>query len=165
MILGGVRGKLAGDPATWEAQREGAIGSMREVARYAASQGVQAVIEPINRYETNFINTAAEGLAAIEAIGEPSVKLLLDTFHMNIEEADIPETVRRAGARIGYVHFADSNRRAPGAGHTRFAEILGALAEVGYGGYVGAEILPLPDDRSAVEQAALFLRAQPARAG
>lgn len=158
LILGGIRGRFVGAPASWGPQREGAIVSMREVARVAISQGVEVVVEPINRYETNFVNTAAEGLALIEAMGEPSVKLLLDTFHMNIEEADISETLRQVGQRIGYVHVADSNRQAPGAGHVPFAKILQTLADLGYDGYVGAEVLPLPDDRSAAQQAGDFLR-------
>lgn len=158
LILGGILGKFLGEPSTWGPQREGAVESMHVVADYAASRGVKTLLEPINRYETNFINTAAEGLAAADAIGVPSVKLLLDTFHMNIEEADIPETLRKTGERIGYIHVADSNRHAPGSGHTPLHEILRTLGEVGYRGFVGAEILPVPDDSSAAERAGAFLR-------
>ena len=71
---------------------------------------MRLALEPINRYETNFVNTVEDGLAVLEEVGAPNFKLLLDTFHMNIEEADIGMSFRRAEGRLGYVHFADSNR-------------------------------------------------------
>ncbi len=159
LIFGGIRGRFLGDRETFARQREGAIQAMREVIRLATDQGVRVVVEPINRYETNFINTAVDALTLIDEIGEPSVKVLLDTFHMNIEEADIPGALREAGSRLGYIHFADSNRRAPGQGHTDFIPILTVLSEMGYAGPIGTEILPIPDDRSAALQAGSFLKA------
>jgi sugar phosphate isomerase/epimerase len=114
-------------------------------------------VEPINRYETNFINTVADGLAALDAINEAEVKLLLDTFHMNIEEFDLSAALRAAGDRLGYVHFADSNRQAPGRGHIDFLSLLRTLKDMGYRGRITAEILPLPDDEAALQGVAQFL--------
>ncbi len=159
VIIGGIRGKLTGTRAEQQRQRDQAAAAMRECAAYAEGAGVQLLLEPINRYETNFVNTVEDGLAILEEIGAPNFKLLLDTFHMNIEEADIGMSLRRAEGRLGYVHFADSNRHAPGAGHIDFAKLLSVLASIGYRGMISAEILPLPDDLSALNRAAAFFRA------
>ncbi|HID85813.1 MAG TPA: ribose 5-phosphate isomerase B [Anaerolineae bacterium] len=158
VIIGGVRGRFAGHQDDWHAQRERALESLRAIARSASDHGVQLLVEPLNRYETNFINTVAEGLAFLEDLGEPGVKLLLDTFHMNIEEASLAEGVRQAGSRLGYVHLADSNRCALGMGHVDFASVMAALDDVGYRGYLSAEILPLPDDLTATRRAGEAMR-------
>jgi RpiB/LacA/LacB family sugar-phosphate isomerase len=157
VIIGGIRGRLTGDEAEQSQQREIAIRGMRECAQFAREMGVTLLIEPINRYETNFINTARQGLEVIEQVGEPNVKLLLDTFHMNMEEVDIHQTLRTMIDHLGYVHFADSNRWAPGQGHINFGQILDTLSLAGYQGNITAEILPLPDDESAMHQAGLHL--------
>ena len=94
----------------------------------------------------------------IDEIGVPSLKLLPDTFHMNIEEDCIDLALRRAQDYIGYVHFADSNRMVPGKGHINFVKILETLADIGYAGYVTVEALPLPNDREAVQMASGFLQ-------
>ena len=92
----------------------------------------------------------------MERIGSPDVSVLLDVFHMNIEEVSIGAAIREAGARLGHFHLADSNRRAAGMGHVDFAEVAAALRDAGYRGWLSAEILPLPDDRAAAEQARRF---------
>ena len=132
------------------------VASMQECADHAAGLGVSLLVEAINRYETGLLNTAAETLAVVERIGRPSVTVLLDVFHMNIEEVSIGGAIRAAGARLGHFHIADSNRRAPGMGHVDYRDIVTALSEVGYQGWLSAEILPLPDDRAAAEQARRF---------
>ena len=106
--------------------------------------GVTLVIEPLNRYETSLYNDAASVRALIDGIGRPGLKLLIDTFHMNIEEPDMTESIFASREYISHVHFADSNRWAPGCGHIDFAAILRALREIGYDGTVCAEILPKP---------------------
>jgi sugar phosphate isomerase/epimerase len=80
------------------------------------------------------------------------MKLLCDLFHMNLEEADLAAALRLAGPRLGHVHFADSNRRAIGLGHTDVAPIAAALKDIGYAGYVSAEVLPLPDATTTARQ-------------
>lgn len=157
VIIGGIRGRLSGTETKQAQQREAAVQAMRECARFAAAHHVMLLIEPINRYETNFINSAADGLALLDEIGDSSVKLLLDTFHMNIEDVCINGALEAAGDRLGYVHVADSNRRAPGQGHLDFRSVLHTLAKIGYEGPVTAEILPIPDDLKAIRQAGSFL--------
>jgi 5-keto-L-gluconate epimerase len=129
------------------------VESMRECADHAAGAGSGLVIEAINRYETAFLNTAAQTVAAVERIGRSNVKVLLDVFHMNIEEVDIAAAVRTTGPLLGHFHLVDSNRRAAGMGHVDFDQVVAALADIGYDGWLSAEVLPQPDDRAAAEQA------------
>jgi len=157
VIIGGIRGKLIGEDTEKAEQRENTVKSLRRCAVIAADLGTHLLLEPINRYETNFINNAQDGLRLIEDIGHPGVKLLLDTFHMNIEEADPCATIRKVGSRLGYMHFADNNRLAPGQGHIDFPALLRALAEIGYSGFISAEILPIPDDATALKQTGQYL--------
>jgi sugar phosphate isomerase/epimerase len=158
VIIGGVRATLEGEPETYAAQRQRAVQAIHSYAEYARSQGVLLAIEPINRYETNFINTVEEALGFIEQVGSENLVVLADTFHMNIEEVSIAKSFERAGEKLGYVHFADSNRRAAGQGHINFHELAAVLPKIGYGGYICAEILPLPDSRAAAKLAIDYFR-------
>jgi 5-keto-L-gluconate epimerase len=105
---------------------------------------ITLIIEPLNRYETNLYNDAASAKELIDGLAKPNFKLLIDTFHMNIEEPDMIGTILGAREYISHVHFADSNRWAPGCGHIDFKAIIAALKEIGYDGTVCAEILPKP---------------------
>jgi len=125
---------------------------MKECILFSKNFDVPLLIEPLNRYETDYINTAKEALELIEELDATNVGILLDTFHMNIEEASIPVSIRTSSSHIFHVHIADSNRRAPGFGHLNFDEIFSTLKEVGYSGFVSAEIFPLPSGRKATEQ-------------
>lgn len=160
VIIGGVRGRLAGTPDQQLRQYECGVDSIRQCAQWAQEQGGTILIEAINRYEANWILTAREGINLLDELKLPSLKLLLDTFHMNIEEASLKQAFLDAGGRLGYVHLADNTRRAPGQGNTDFDEILRTLKAIGYQGPVISEILPLPDDRTAVEHTALFWEKQ-----
>ena len=94
-------------------------------------------------------NTAEETLAFINTYGLSNTYVHLDTFHMNIEEADMAKSIRSCGDKLGYIHFADSNRLYPGAGHIDFAPVMKALAETAYAGSLSVECIPLPDSRTA----------------
>ena len=157
VIIGGIRGRLTGSTEDLIAQRASAVAAIRECSSYAKEDGVMALIEPINRYETNFINTAAEGMQLLEEVGDEELKLLLDTFHMNIEETDLSSAILATGSQLGYLHFADSNRYAPGQGHLDFQTLMRTIEQVGYQGAIGVEILPYPDDLTAIRQAGSFL--------
>jgi sugar phosphate isomerase/epimerase len=153
VIVGGVRGTFEGEPKTHAAQRQRAVEAIRRYTEYARSQGVLLAIEPINRYETNFINTLEEALGFIEEVDIENLVVLADTFHMNIEEVSIARSFERAGEKLGYIHFVDSNRWAAGQGHIDFRELAAVLQKIGYRGYICAEILPLPDSRTAAKLA------------
>ncbi len=131
---------------------------LRALCAAAAEKGVRVALEPLNRYETNLINTMADGLALIEHVGAPNLGLLLDTFHMNIEEVSIEQSIRDCGARLFHFHVADSNRWYPGAGHLDFASILQTLGKTGYQGFVSGEFLPKPDALTAAERGLAHLR-------
>lgn len=150
VILGCIRGNLL-DPAHKEDSLSLLAESTREVALYAKNKNVQLVFEAINRYENNYLNNAAETLEFIEKHNIPNTKLLLDTFHMNIEEADICKAVEESKGMIGYVHFADNNRLFPGSGHIPFGKIVDSLKVIDYKGYISAECLPLPTPEEAAK--------------
>ncbi len=119
---------------------------------------VKLAIEPINRYETDIINTVKSGLELIEKVECENVGLLLDTFHMNIEEPSISESIKLCKERLFHFHIADSNRWYPGAGHINFKEISEVLDQVGYKGFISAEIMPLPNPDIAAEKTIKFMR-------
>jgi sugar phosphate isomerase/epimerase len=108
------------------------------------------VLEVINRYELTYLNTAKDALELIKAVDSPNLKLHLDTFHMNIEEPNMIESILKAKDYIAHVHFADSNRWAPGCGHINFPEIIKTLQQINYGGAISAEILPEPSPEESV---------------
>lgn len=124
---------------------------LQEYHRLAVGLGVVLVIEPINRYEINYIHTVSEAMTIMERVDLPNVKLLLDSFHMNIEESSIPLAIVKAKGHIGHVHFVDSNRLSPGFGHTNMPEIYMLLKEAGYDGYLGIETLPKPSPLEAAQ--------------
>jgi sugar phosphate isomerase/epimerase len=126
-------------------------------ADVAEPLGVDLIIEPVNRYEVNFVNTCAEAMAIIQQAKRPCIKLMPDLFHMNIEESSFRGSLESAQHHIGYMHIADSNRLAPGWGHIPFEEVFQILSDIGYDGYLTIEILPVPDPGSAALQAAEYI--------
>lgn len=122
------------------------------LGKHAASLGVQLIYEPLNRYETNLINTLSDGAQFLKTNQINHVGLLADLFHMNIEEVDIAASIRAHANFILHVHFADSNRRPVGNGHTNFKEIAKALKEINYQGYISAEAFPWPSPQEAASQ-------------
>lgn len=159
VIIGSMQGRLDADPATRQAQIGWATALLRRLGDEAAAAGVRVALEPLNRYETNFNNTAADVLALLDSVGSPALGVLLDTFHMNIEEPSMPDAIERAGARLALVHWSDSNRAAAGMGHTDFRPLLAALRRIGYTGYLSAEILPTGGDEFAAETSLRTMRA------
>ncbi len=150
-IIGSMQGRWEG-----AVTRGDAFGWLREALEQlgprAHALGVPLLFEPLNRYETNLIRTVDEALELLRPLRTRNVKLLCDLFHMNVEESSIADALRRAGPLVGHIHFADSNRHAIGFGHTDVAPVLRALADIGYTGYLSAEILPLPDGDTAAAQ-------------
>ncbi len=155
--IGRVRGPLEPGKPRGEAE-DRFLEAMNEVAHYAEPKGVDIALEPVNRYEINFINRVEEAVEMIDRLGLPNVKVMPDVFHMNIEEPSIEGTLAAYKDYIGYIHFADSNRFAPGMGHLNFPNIIAVLKAIGYAGYVTAEILPRPTPDEAAARAAQYLR-------
>ena len=124
--------------------RERSAAAMYEVAAAASDLGITLCIEIINRFETYIFNTVADGLDYLMKINHPAVKLQLDTYHMNMEEDDIPAAIRTAGDRLGHFHCADSNRKLPGRGHVDWAAVKMALDAVNYRSALIVETFPNP---------------------
>lgn len=112
---------------------------LRSLAEYAADRGVVLCVEPLNRFETSLINLAAQGAELIDRVDHPSCQLMLDTFHMNIEEQSLGDAIRLAGKRVRHVHTCENDRGTPGAGHVPWAEVAAALHDIGYDGPVVIE--------------------------
>ena len=150
VIIGSVKGRFEGSYQDgWNNLRS----CLERCSREAERAGIHILLEPLNRYESNIVNTLDEGVKLIREIGSGALKLLADTFHMNIEERSIPEAIRKARHHLAYLHFSDSNRQAPGSGHINFKEVIDVLKEIGYDGTISFEILPIPDQFSAARQA------------
>ncbi len=130
---------------------------LRTLGEYAATKGQRILVEVINRYETNLFTTAAELRAFLDKWDLPNCWIHMDTFHMNIDEADMAAAIRTAGSKMGYLHVADSNRLYPGAGHLNFAEVFAALEEIGYRNTISVECIPEPDSDTAGIQSMAFL--------
>ncbi len=153
-ILGSMQGKPTG-PDAFDLLAEG----LRACGERAAAGGVPFIYEPLNRYETTLFPRLGDARRFLLDRSLENIVLLADLFHMNIEESDLSSAILEAGDRIGHVHYADSNRRAMGFGHTDPKPIISALHAVGYSGYLSAEILPLPDPETAARQTIASIRA------
>jgi len=123
VIIGLIRGKIQ-EGVTKTKVEEWTIDCLKECTEFAQEYNIRLTLEPVNRYESNFINTLDEGIKFIKRVGAPNLGILADTFHMNIEEISIYDSIIKAKDYITHVHFADSNRWAPGSGHLDFAKIV-----------------------------------------
>jgi D-psicose/D-tagatose/L-ribulose 3-epimerase len=121
------------------ADMERAADVLRQAARHAAERGVTVGIEPVNRYESFLVNTAAQGRELMELVGEPNVGVHLDAYHMNIEEDDFRSPVELVAGDLVHFHLSESHRGIPGRGTVDWEAIMGALVDAGYEGYVGLE--------------------------
>lgn len=150
-IIGSMQGRWGG-----ELSKDDALDLLREalneLGEHAHQYDIPLIYEPLNRYETNLVNTVADGVELMQSLSSDNVKLLADLFHMNIEEANLADALRGGDDHIGHVHFVDSNRRPAGLGHMDFGPIAAAMRDIGYSGYASAEAFPYPDPDAAAEQ-------------
>lgn len=157
LLFGLMQGRLDDKMELLQARRW-IVECLKEGARFAQRYGVEISIEPINRYELNYHNTIEEVKGLIDEIAEKNISLLLDSFHMNIEEVSIRQSIISSKGYVGHVHLADDNKLAPGYGHLDFSEIIDALREIKYDKYLSVEILPQPDPDTAAQRAITYLR-------
>ena len=145
----------SGDKLRWHSPTERAerIDRMSErlsrLAAFAAPYGITLCIEPLNRYEADLLNTTAQALDVVKSIDHPNCSLLLDTFHMNIEEASVGEALRAAGPWLRHLHANESHRGAPGEGRIDWSEVAAALRDVGYDGALVIESFDAADPEVA----------------
>jgi D-psicose/D-tagatose/L-ribulose 3-epimerase len=140
-------GKVVGGPIyaavgrTWQAtdeqrkrELERCARNLREAGKYAEDQGVVLAMEPLNRFETSFINLAEQAVELVEMIDSPAVKIMLDTFHMNIEEKKFSPAIEVAGPYLVHIHANENDRGIPGTGHVPWDEVAAALKKINYDG-------------------------------
>ncbi len=157
-IIGSMQGRW-GDGVDRETGFAYLSEALNALGEYAVQYGAPLLYEPLNRYETNFINTVADGVTLLKTLSTSNVKLLADLFHMNIEEARIPAAIMAGAGYIGHLHFVDSNRRPAGLGHMDYGPIVAALHAIGYDRFASAEAFPYPDSDAAAQQTITMVRA------
>ena len=150
------------EPAQQKQEWALVVKNLKELAAYARAKGVTICIEPLNRFETDFLNTCDQGLRLVRAVKSPAVKLHLDTFHMNIEEKDQAAAIRKAGKLLGHFHACGSDRGTPGGDHIAWPSIVKALKAVGYKGDVVIESFTT-DVKVIARAAAIWRRIEPRR--
>jgi D-psicose/D-tagatose/L-ribulose 3-epimerase len=131
---------------TWQATAEERerdmellVSKLRPLAEYAADQGVTLCIEPLNRFETSFINLASQVVELVDRVDRPGCQAMLDTFHMNIEETSMGDAIRAVGSRLRHLHTCENDRGAPGSGHIPWSDVAQALKDINYTGPVVIE--------------------------
>jgi D-psicose/D-tagatose/L-ribulose 3-epimerase len=137
-------GSLEGRGTTRQQAWEWSVASMRVAICKAEDLGLTYNAEVVNRFEQFLLNTAADALAYTAAVGSPNLKILLDTYHMNIEEDSIAGAVLTAGPHLGHLHIGENNRKPPGHGHIPWKELGRALRSIGFQGWVVMEPFLVP---------------------
>lgn len=140
------------------AQADDFLAFYRELLARAAGSDGAVLLEPLNRYESRYLNSVADNLRILDTVAHPNAGLLPDTFHMSIEERSIPDALRSAGAHVRHVHLGDNNRLLPGRGALDWAEIFSALADIGYDGAINLECATGDDPASTLPETAALLR-------
>ena len=150
------------DDAEKKQQFDLVVKNLKPLAKYAESKGVQLCVEPLNRFETDFLNTCEQGLKLVKAVGSPAVKLHLDTFHMNIEEKDQAAAILKAGKYLAHFHACGCDRGTPGGDHIDWKPIVAALKKIGYQGDVVIESFTT-DVKVIARAAAIWRKMEPKR--
>lgn len=153
--IGRVRGSFGGNDRKLTITRFSEMAS--RLSEYALKKNVTLLLEPVNRYEIDFINSLRDGAELLKSLDLSNMKIMADVFHMNIEDRTIGGEIIEYIDHISYIHLADSNRLAPGWGHTDFEDIFSCLRKAKYSGWFSVEILPVPDPASAARQAVEYL--------
>jgi len=149
-------------PEEYRKQWRTVVKHLKELAAYARARKRQVCLEPLNRFETDFINTCDQGLKMIRDVGNPALKLHLDTFHMNIEEKDQAASIIKAGRHLAHFHACGSDRGTPGGDHIAWKSIARALKQIGYKGDVVIESFTT-DVKVIARAAAIWRRIEPTR--
>lgn len=136
------------------------VPTLKTLAAYAHERGVVLCLEPLNRFETSFINVADQVIEVVDRVGHPGCQVMLDTFHMNIEEKDLGAAIRKAGKRLAHLHACENDRGAPGSGHVPWNSVAAALKEIHYDGPVVIESFT-PKVKSIARAAAIWREFEP----
>lgn len=137
------------------------VRAAKEICKYASDRSVTVLLEPLNKYEgyPGFLNTIEHALVLIDEIGEDNLGIQADLFHMNLEEVSICDALRRAGNQLRHVHLADSNREAPGTGHTDFTAVVRTLREIDFKGFIAFDcVAPKPDMKTFLDYSVEYMK-------
>jgi sugar phosphate isomerase/epimerase len=145
-------------PRTQEEDRSVLLDALEELGEHADREGTLVLLEPLNRYEDHMLNRLDQAVELSREVGRDSVRVMGDLFHMNIEEDDLGESIRRSQGYLAHVHLADSNRAQPGAGHIDFARSFEALRDIGFDGYLAMECAVRGDAKTVLPEVVRYLR-------
>ena len=145
-------------PRSPEGDRAVLLEGLGELDEHALGEGVVLLLEPLNRYEDHMVNTLAQASELCDAVGLDSVKVMGDVYHMNIEEDDLGDAIRRAGGHLAHMHLGDTNREHPGTGHLDFKAVFAALAGIGFTGHLAMECGIRGDARVVLPEVSRFLK-------
>jgi len=152
-------GKLVGRSRT-KVEWDRAVTGLREVAKYAGEKGVTLAMEPLNRFETYFINTAEDMVKLVKDIDHPNLKVHLDTFHMNIEEKNLYKAIKNTGELLVHMHCCENDRGTPGSGNVDWGGVFKALHELKYDGWLVIESF-VPAIKAIAKAAAIWRELDP----
>ena len=149
-------------PDEYKEQWKTVVGHLKTLCRHAEKRGKQVCLEPLNRFETDFINTCDQALKMVKDVGSPALKLHLDTFHMNIEEKNQAAAILKAGKHLTHFHACGCDRGTPGGDHIDWKPIVAALKKIGYKGDVVIESFTT-DVKVIARAAAIWRKMEPKR--
>jgi len=152
-------GKITGRSRT-EEEWQRSVEALREISRFAQEFGVTLGIEPINRFETYFLNTASDAVKLAKDVGEKNVKVHLDTFHMNIEEKNFYDPIKQTGDLLWHMHCCENDRGVPGTGHVNWDEVFQALSEINYDRWLVIESF-IPEMKEIAASTAIWRKVAP----
>jgi D-psicose/D-tagatose/L-ribulose 3-epimerase len=132
------------------ARKARCVAGLKEAGDHAAGAGIVLAVEPLNRFESDVLCTTQQALELLDAVDHPAIKLMLDTFHMHMEEASISEAIRLAGVRLVHFQANENHRGFPGTGSTDWIEVFRALHDIRYTGPISLEPFRRNDDRFGV---------------
>jgi sugar phosphate isomerase/epimerase len=155
--IGRIRGQYCSELSKEQTERY-AVDAFKELSDYSGKKNVEIALETVTIMQTNFINTLEEAVRIIEAVDNPSFKLMMDVFHLNLEEKDICQAIRQYSKYNMHVHLADNNRRYPGHCGLDFEKILSTFKECGYDKNFCTEIFQIPNQEEAAKGAITHLR-------
>lgn len=138
------------------------VDQLADLSAYAGERGIVLCVEPLNRFETSVLNTIEQTIDVVDRVDHPACQILVDTFHMNVEERSLPAAIRTAGDRIGHVHACGNDRGAPGNGHIDWDGVAAALDAVGYDDQLVVESFT-PEVESIARAAAIWRQLEPSQ--
>jgi sugar phosphate isomerase/epimerase len=152
------RSRGLGDPQRKEATLHTAAEAIQDLSDYAWPKQVRIILEPINRKEVSYVYSTLDGVGLVRRVNRPNFGLMLDTYHMFLEDADMIASLYEAAPFCWHLHISDSNRCYPGSGKIRFDRVIATLNDFGFNGFAGIEIKPWPDPDSAARLSIEYLR-------